>query len=97
MDSATGPDGVPARVLKVLCRELALPFAKLARCIINNGHWPTIWVLHWICALHKKKSAYDPDNYRGIQLTAQISKAMERFLATMFLPDLIALGAFGEN
>ena len=40
---------------------------------------------------------FDPMNYRGLQLTAQISKAMERYLASMFLPDLIRLGGFGQD
>jgi hypothetical protein len=95
--SATGPDGVPSRVLKNLHAVLAVPFAKLARCIVNHGCWPSIWTFHWICALHKKRSMFDPKNYRGLQLTAQISKAMERFLASLFLPDLILLGAFGDR
>ena len=95
--SATGPDLVPARVLKRLASVLALPFAKLARLIVNEGTWPDLWKRHWICALYKKKSVYDPANYRGVQLTAQISKAMERFLASLFVPQLVELGAFGEN
>ncbi len=95
--SATGPDGIPAKLLRTLSKELAAPFGKLARCIVHCGAWPVIWICHWICALHKKKSMFDPLNYRGIQLTAQISKAMERFLAASFLPDLISVGAFGVN
>ena len=97
MHSATGPDGIPSRVLRILSDVLAVPFAKLARCIVHCGIWPAIWTVHWICPLHKRKSIFDGENYRGIQLTAQISKCMERFLASLFLPDLIDVGAFGAN
>jgi len=95
--SGTGPDFIPARILKWLASLLALPFAKLARLIVSQGIWPNIWKIHWICGIFKKKSIYDPLNYRGVQLTAQMSKAMERFLASTFMPDIINLGAFGEN
>jgi len=97
VNSANGPDGVSSRVLRMLSDSLAVPFAKLARCIVECGRWPTLWTVHWICALHKKKSQADPNNYRGLQLTAQISKAMERYLASLFLPSLISLGGFGAN
>ena len=95
--SATGPDGIPSLLLNKCSSELAVPFAKLAKCIVQHGVWPTNWTHHWICALYKKKTVYNPENYRGIQLTAHLSKAMERFLASLFLPDLIVQGAFGDN
>ena len=45
--------------------------------------------------LHKRKSVYDPSNYRGIHLTSQISKLVERVLSFLFLPSLERL-AFGS-
>ena len=39
----------------------------------------------------------DPDNYRGIQLTAQLSKATERLIAALFVPRLERIGAFGMH
>ena len=38
--------------------------------------------------LYKRKSVYDPENYRAINLTAQISKAAERALAPHFAPAM---------
>ena len=95
--SATGHDNLGTIVLKELAGVLAIPFAKLARAIVQFGIWPSIWKLHWICALHKKKSIFDPSNYRGLQLTTQLSKAMERFLASKFIPSLDITSAFGRN
>ena len=95
--SATGPDNISARVLRQLAPALALPFTLLARSIVHHGRWPDVWITHWICAMHKRKSLFEPGNYRGLQLTAQISKAMERFLASLFLPDLINMGGFGTD
>ena len=97
VDSATGPDLISSRLLKFCADSLALPFCKLARCIVRHGIWPASWCFHWICALHKKKSPSDPNNYRGLQLTSQLSKVMERFIGLLFQPFLERSLAFGEN
>ena len=47
--------------------------------------------------LYKKKEVWDPKNYRGVHLTAQLSKVVERVLGTFFLPFLQETGAFGPN
>ena len=97
IDSSTGPDAMPTRVLRECAKELAAPFVALAKCIVKFGVWPAMWLTHWIIPLHKKKAKSDPKNYRGIHITAQLSKAMERLLQMMYLPYFIATVAFGEN
>ena len=96
-NSATGPDGIATRILRILAKELALPFCKLARLIISAGEWPDLWTEHWICPIHKKKSRFLAANYRGTQLTAQLSKASERFIGNLFLPYLVKIKAYGDN
>ena len=97
VDSGCGPDLLPTRILKVCASEFSLPFVKLARRIVATGTWPSCWLLHWVCPLHKKKDRSEPKNYRGIQLKAQMSKAMERFLGKLFLLTLHASVAFGPR
>ena len=80
IDSATGPDLLPARILKLCSAALALPVLLLTICILTTGEWPQLWRQHWVAPLHKKKSVYQPGNYRGIHLTAQLSKVVERLL-----------------
>ena len=46
--------------------------------------------------LYKRKSIYDPNNYRGIHLTSQLSKVIERILRRIFLPVLESR-AFGTQ
>jgi len=95
VDSATGPDGLASRILKLCAGALAVPFVKLARRIVRTGVWPEGWTVHWVHPLHKKKSVYEPTHYRGIHLTPQISKAMERFIGSLFMPFLSQSLAWG--
>ena len=96
-DSGCGPDLLPTRILKACASELSVPFVKLARRIVATGTWPSFWLLHWVSPLHKRSGRSELKNYRGIQLTAQMSKAMERFLGKLFLPTLHASLAFGPR
>ena len=47
--------------------------------------------------IHKKNSVFLAGNYRGVHLTAQVSKAMERLLRTRFMPFLLKSVAYGPN
>ncbi len=88
IESGTGPDGLAARVLKWCSRQLSVPLAKLIRRVVSQGLWPSAWAIHWLVPLHKRKSQSDADNYRAINLTAQVSKVVERFLSPFFEPIL---------
>jgi hypothetical protein len=96
-DSGTGPDLLPTRILRQCAAELALPVQMLTLTIIAAGIWPQSWLVHWVVPLFKKKSVYEPNNYRGVHLTVQLSKAVERLLKALFVPYLDRVSAFGPN
>lgn len=96
-DKATGPDNLSARVLKQCAEQLGLPIARLTRRILNSGVWPEAWKVHWIVPLYKKKAVWDPSNYRGVHLTPQLSKVVERVLGDYWLQYLDATKAYGPN
>ena len=83
---ATGPDHIPASILKRIAKEICVPFTILCRRLLQEACWPQIWRLHVICPLYKRGSAFMSGNYRGIHLTAILAKTAERFIAR----DLIA-------
>ena len=56
-----------------------------------------MWRQHWFAPLFKKRSVYQPGNYRGIHLTAQLSKVVERLLKLMYYPYLATSLAFGPR
>ena len=95
--SGTGPDRLPARILKRCASELALPVTLLARKLLSEGRWPACWRTHWVHALHKRKSRADPKNYRGIHLTAQLSKVIERAVGSVFIPWTEATSRYGPH
>ena len=96
-EKTTGPDSLSARLLKRCAAELGRPVALLTRLLLNTGRWPKLWRLHWVYPLYKKRSVYDPNNYRGIHLSSQLSKVVERLLGRFFLPFLEVTGAYGPN
>ena len=95
--SGTGPDMLPSRVLKQCANELALPISMLTNAIPQHGEWPLMWLIHWIVPLFKKGVIFDPGKYRGIHLTAQLSKVVERIIGNKLNAYLAASLAFGEN
>ena len=95
--SGTGPDGLSARVLKRCAKALSLPLVLLAKAILTCGHWPSLWEDDWIVPMYKKKSQFDPLNYRGVHLTAQLSKAMERLLGRNWIVQMSSDSRVGRN
>ncbi len=97
VDKATGPDSVSCQVLKKCADTLARPLTMVLRTMLRTGRWPSCWRYHNVVPLHKKKSRSDPDNYRGVHLTSQISKAVERVVGRLFLPGLERRGVYGDR
>jgi len=96
-NKATGPDELPSRILKKCGPELEYPITLLVRLIATTGEWPDGWRNHWIVPLHKKGAVFDPENYRGVHLTAVVSKVAERALKHTLETFLIKVQAFGKS
>ena len=78
--SGTGPDLLPSKVLKMCALSLSLPVILLARAIFSLGIWTSMWKLHWVFPLHKRKSKAVSGNCSELHLTSQLSKAVERLI-----------------
>ena len=53
---ATGPDGIPARVLKECSAELSSPLARLFSLCFHAGVQPSDWKLANVVPIHKRSS-----------------------------------------
>ena len=95
--SGTGPDLLPSRVLKKCAAELALPVTLLSRKLLRERCWPRCWRMHWIHGIHKRDSKAQGKNYRGVHLTPQLSKVVERAIGSLFVPWMEQTEAFGPH
>ena len=78
--SASGPDGIPARVLKELKDEIKIPLSILFRQSMDNGIIPEEWRDAVVTPIFKKGSKVIPANYRPVSLTVIAGKLMERIV-----------------
>ena len=78
--SSPGPDGVPAELLKIACKELRRPLFLLWRASLDQGVIPPDLLLVLISPVHKGGSRGLPANYRPVALTSHVIKVFERVL-----------------
>ena len=64
--------------------------------ILDAGEWPAMWITHWIIPICKRNAAWDPKNYRGVHVTSQESKVMER-LMTLAVTHIEKNDLFGSK
>lgn len=80
VNKATGPDKIPAIVLRKAAPELATPLARLYQICFDRGLFPAAWKVADVIPCHKKGDKHSPSNYRPISLLSIISKVMERLI-----------------
>lgn len=73
----SGPDGVPAFVLKKCVESLACPLAHIFNLSLRSGIFPTCWKQSFIFPVHKKGCKRNIRNYRGIAALCAVSKLFE--------------------
>ena len=78
--SASGPDGIPARLLKETAEELAPAVTLLFQASINQGKIPSQWKKAQITPIFKKGSRSEAANYRPISLTSILCKLCEHII-----------------
>ena len=78
LDSAPGPDGIPAILLKRCASTLSLPIYLLWSESMRTGVVPKFYKTGYISSLFKKGSRCEAGNYRPVTLTSHIVKVFER-------------------
>ena len=78
---AADPSGIVVEMIKAACDTGATMISDLATAIIGDGKVPTVWEQSFIVCLYKGKGdALDRGNYRGLKLTEQAMKILERIV-----------------
>ena len=79
-NSAAGPDGFPATLLKKCKTSLAKPLKTIWRNNFDKGNTPKILKTSYITPIHKGGDQGSPVNYRPVALTSHITKVFEKIL-----------------
>ena len=78
---AAGPSGIVVEMIKAAGDTGATMIHDLATAIIHDGKVPTAWEQSFIVCLYKGNGdALARGNYRGLKLTKQPMKILERII-----------------
>ena len=75
---ATGPDEIPARILKETAHEIAPSLCQLFNKSLRLGSLPTDWKLANVVPVLRKDNIEHAENYSSILLLCLVSKVIER-------------------
>ena len=78
--TASGPDGIPSKLLKETAAEISPAITLLFQASIDQGKVPPQWKKAQIVPIFKKGSRSSPANYRPISLTSVLCKLCEHIL-----------------
>ena len=79
-NSASGPDGIPAILLKSCAKELCEPIRLIWSESFDRGEVPKFYKDTYITPLYKKGDRAKAVNYRPVALTSHVIKVYERIL-----------------
>jgi len=77
---ATGPDDIPAYLLKETANQLAPSLTQVFKASLHQSKLPSDWKTAHIIPAYKKGDRSLPNNYRSISLTSLCCKALEHIL-----------------
>ena len=81
---ASGPSGIVVEMIRAAGDTGASVIRDLAVAIIHDGKVPSDWEQSFIACLYKGKGdALDRDKYRGLKLTEQVMKVLERIVDSL--------------
>ena len=81
-NKATGPDDIPARILKICAPEIAPALTVIFRKSLETGTLPQDWKRANVSPIFKKGERSNPSNYRPVSLTSVCCKVMEHVIHT---------------
>ena len=77
---SSGPDNIPARLLKEGAVEIAPSLTRRFNLSLLQASVPAAWKEAHVIPLHKKGDRSNVKNYRPVSLTSVVSKVLEKVL-----------------
>ena len=87
-NKASGPDGLPNRILKECAEELSPALTAIFNQSLNTGELPEDWRNANVSPIYKKESRHEAENYRPVSLTCVCCKVMEHIICKHMLNHL---------
>nr|VZH94033.1 unnamed protein product [Spirometra erinaceieuropaei] len=84
----SGPDEIPAKILKELAGELSMPLSMLLHTSFDTGYLSPDWKSAWITPLYKGRSRVSANNYRPVSLISICCKIMEKIIKQQLMQFL---------
>ena len=92
VNKSMGPDGVHPKLLKFLSQDQsfvnAIVLLLVFRTCITEKCIPEVWKTAIVVALHKKRSMYNPNEYRPVSLTCILCKVYEKLVREYILEGI---------
>ena len=85
---ATGPDGIPGRVLKACAFSASEVLSSLFRISLDSGVLPQEWKISNVVPVFKAGDECQASNYRPISLLSIVSKVLERVVHNSLLSHI---------
>ena len=79
-NKASGPDAIPARILKDTAVEIAPILTVIFQQSLDTGTVPYDWTVANISPIYKKGDCSTPSNYRPVSVTSICSKLIEHII-----------------
>ena len=79
-NKTTGPDQIPAKILKSCASSLAPVLQKIFQKSVNTGVLPKGWLKANVVPIYKKGERTNPENYRPVSLTSIPCKILEHII-----------------
>ena len=87
-NKASGPDMIPARILKDLAEELAPFLTEIFQRSLADGEVPMDWRSANVTAIFKKGDRFKASNYRPVSLTSLCCKLQEHIIVSNTMKHL---------
>ena len=87
-NKATGPDSIPAYILKIGAKELSPILTKIFQWSLDAGQVPSYWKDAMMVPIFKKGDKHQPANYRPISLTSITCKVLEHIIHSSVMKHL---------
>ena len=84
----SGPDQLPARLLKGLASELAPIYTLLFQASLDQGIIPDEWKSANVVPIYKKGDRSKPENYRPVSLTSITCKTLEHIVSSTIMKHM---------